>query len=119
MITAEQERKCKLLCADVEKSGLTAEAKESLIEGLQSSKDACNGLSQEDKIQANAVNLFWTNSILARLYLRIFDEGKRAPSWKDVCIRCQWAIVVLGLGVFALLALRPELAGLVEALAGK
>ena len=118
MITKEHERKCRLLCEDIEKSNLDATAKEGLIEGLESSKEALNGLTDQERIQATAANLFWTNSILARLYLKIFAD-RSAANWKDVAIECKWAIVALGLGLFALLAFHPELGQLIQRLAGK
>jgi len=92
-------------------SHLAPGEKDDLIEIVCDARDGTNGLSDAEKLQANAQNIF----ALVFLYVRA-ATAKPAPTdtWKDVIIKCRREITVIGLGAFALLAFRPQIAAVVE-----
>ena len=92
-------------------SHLDVGEQDDLIEMVCSARDGTNGLSPEEKLQANAENL-------ANLVFMFVRQNVRKPSpttsWKDVIIKCRRELVILGLGVITLLVLRPQVADVVE-----
>ena len=83
--------------------------------------EACegtNGLSSEEKLQANSVNI----ANLCYLFIRDKLEDRPAGFWPALfrlIERCKWQITIIVLGAFALLAYRPQIAQLVEHLTQK
>jgi hypothetical protein len=83
--------------------------------------EACegtNGLTPEEKLQANSVNL----ANLCYLFIRDKLEGRPAGFWPALfrlIERCKWQITIIVLGAFALLAYRPQIAQLIEHLTQK
>lgn len=116
-VSPDHARITKLLTADIEAAPLSADEKANLIQGLEASLEATNGLTAEEKLQGTCVNVFWLSANLARLYLA---TAKAPPpeTWKSVLIKCQFAVVLLALFVCVLLGFRPEVAGLLQSLAG-
>ena len=97
--------------AAIRDSHLDPGEKDDLIEIVCDARDGTNGLTPEDKLQANADNIF----ALVFLFVRA-ATAKPTPtaSWKDVIIQCRRELAVLGLGVITLLVLRPQIADVVE-----
>ena len=95
----------------VRDSHLDLGEQDDLIEMACSARDGTNGLNHEDKLQACAENI-------ANLVFMFIRQSVRKPpptdSWKDVIIKCRREITVIGLGAFALLAFRPQIAAVVE-----
>ena len=92
-------------------SHLDVGEQDDLIEMACSARDGTNGLDPEQKLQANAENI-------ANLVFLFIRQSVRKPAptdtWKDVIIKCRREITVIGLGAFALLAFRPQIAAVVE-----
>lgn len=92
-------------------SHLDVGEQDDLIEMACSARDGTNGLNPEEKLQANAENI-------ANLVFLFIRQSVRKPlptdTWKDVIIKCRREITVIGLGAFALLAFRPQIAAVVE-----
>lgn len=89
--------------------------KETITENIDACLEACNGLTVEEKIQANSENNFITALLLSKLYIRMFTE-EDVKSWKEVAISCKWQIVCIVFGICGLLAFRPELSSLIQSL---
>lgn len=81
-----------------------------LIEIVCDARDGTNGLDADEKLQANANNIF----ALVFLFVRAASAAPSAPSWKSVVIQCRREITVVALGVITLLVLRPQIAGVLE-----
>lgn len=98
----------------IEQSSLRSAVRDDLVEAIELSRDATNGLDKEQKLQAVAENMF----LLARLFALTVVEGAkpRVDSWKDVIIACKWQLVLATSIVSALLAYRPQLGALLERL---
>lgn len=116
-ISPDHERLCRMLCESIEQSALSPDEKTNLCGGLQFSLENTNGKTDTEKVQGTAVGVFLLFANLARLYLA---TAKAPPpdTWKRVIRDCQFAIVLLVLIVAVLLGFRPELAGLLQSLAG-
>lgn len=86
------------------------------IEILKEAEAGTNGLSLEDKVQANAVNI----ANLCFLFTKhIVESCKYRRTWKDIVVECKWPIVIC-VGIIAtLLAFHPELAGILESFHNK
>lgn len=95
----------------VRDSHLDVGEQDDLIEMACGARDGTNGLNPEAKLQACAENI-------ANLVFLFIRQAVRKPpptdSWKDVIIKCRREITVIGLGAFALLAFRPQIAAVVE-----
>lgn len=117
MITPKIEETEKLMVDRIEKSDLDVDDKTQLIEQLKCSKEACNGMTQEQKIQALAENGFATSVILSKIMMMIKEQ--KPMTWKEVIVRCidSWKFVIIcGMGTF-LLMFHPEIAQVLSSLA--
>ena len=116
-ITAKIEETEKLMVDRIEKSDLDIDDKTQLIEQLKSSKEACNGLTQEEKIQSLAENGFAVSVILSKIMLML--KEKTPMTWKEVVVKVldSWKTVVITGFLTTLFALRPEIAQVLAALA--
>lgn len=86
------------------------------IEILKEAEAGTNGLSLEDKVQANAVNI----ANLCFLFVKhIVESCKYRRTWKDIIVECKWAIVICVGIVSMLLAFHPELATILNNIATK
>ncbi len=86
--------------------------KDDYIELLTEAADGTNGLTLEEKVQANANNTF----NLCYLMIRDKLEGGGGRSGLYMLIfRCRWQIVILAGFITLLLAFRPQLAAIIEA----
>ena len=81
-----------------------------LIEIVCDARDGTNGLSPDEKLQSNANNIF----ALVFLFVRAASAAPTTTSWKQVIIACRRELTVVALGALALLALRPQIATVVE-----
>lgn len=117
MISPKTEETAKLMVERIEKSNLDVDDKSQLIEQLQSSKEACNGYTQEEKIQALSENGFAVSVILAKIMMMLKQD--RAATWKDVAVKAlnSWhLVIVIGMLTF-LLMFHPEIAQVLASLA--
>ena len=110
MISPNIEETEKLMIDKIEKSNLDVDDKTQLIQQLKSSKEACNGYTQEQKIQALSENGFAVSVILAKIMMMLNTD--KASNWKDVAIKAlrSWhLVIVIGMITF-LLFFHPEIA---------
>lgn len=117
MISPKIEETSKLMIDRIEKSELDIEDKTQLIEQLKCSKEACNGYSQEEKIQALSENGFTMSVILAKIMMMLKTD--RASNWKDVAVKAldSWKLVIV-IGMFTfLLMFHPEIAQVIVSIA--
>ncbi len=92
---------------------LSLSDKDDYIEILSEAAEGTNGLTVEEKTQANSVNIF----NLCYLFMRDKLEGRVFGFWPSLfklIERCKWQITIIILGAFALLAYRPQIAQMVE-----
>lgn len=80
-------------------------AREVLIEA----RNGTNGLTLEQKVAHNAETLFNLTYLVVRMMLQ---QAERVSSWKDVVVNCSWQITIVLIGLFILIAIHPELGGL-------
>ena len=109
-ISAINQHRNELAKQFIDGSQLNADTKADLDEMLDSSLRTTNGLKPEEKLDAISDNLYQ----LTRLTCIHIAETPKTASWKDVIIKCRREITVIGLGAFALLAFRPQIAAVVE-----
>lgn len=117
MISPNIEETEKLMIDKIEKSNLDVDDKTQLIQQLKSSKEACNGYTQEQKIQALSENGFAVSVILAKIMMMLKQE--KTTSWKDVVVKAinSWKVVIMvGMMTF-LLYFHPEIAQVIASLA--
>lgn len=117
MISPKIEETEKLMIDKIEKSNLDVDDKTQLIEQLKCSKEACNGYTQEEKIQALSENGFTMSVILAKIMIMLKTD--RALTWKDVIVKAlnSWKVVII-VGILAsLIAFRPEIAQILASFA--
>ena len=121
MKTPRLEEEAKLTIKELEDGRLPSEQKGNLITNINVAKEACNGLTQEEKLQAVAENQFWFSCLLARLYNKLEQGSGR--TWKDTIVECvqvifnSWKIVVIVGFLATLFALRPEVAQVISSFA--
>lgn len=117
MISPKTEETAKLMVERIEKSNLDVDDKTQLIEQLQSSKEACNGYTQEEKIQALSENGFAVSVILAKIMMMLKQD--KAATWKDVVIKAinSWKVVIMVGMLTVLLMFHPEIAQLLTSIA--
>lgn len=84
------------------------------IEIMNEACEGTNGLTVEEKTQANSVNL----ANLCYLFLRDKIEGASGfwPALFRLIYLCRWQITILGLGAFVLFGYRPEIVDALKAL---
>lgn len=80
-------------------------AREVLIEA----RNGTNGLTIEQKVAHNAETLFNLAYLFVRMMLK---QSITTSNWKDVIVRCSWQITIVLIGLFILIAIHPELGGL-------
>lgn len=117
MISPNIEETEKLMIDKIEKSNLDVDDKTQLIQQLKSSKEACNGYTQEQKIQALSENGFAVSVILAKIMMML--KADRTTTWKDVAIKAlrSWhLVIVIGMITF-LLFFHPEIASVIASFA--
>lgn len=93
---------------------LTLSERDDMIEIMSEAREGTNGLTVEEKTQANSVNL----ANLTYLFIRHLLEGcETGRAGLYGLIRdCRWQIVILGGFLTLLLAFRPQLAAIIEKL---
>lgn len=91
--------------------------RDDLIEIMAEARDGTNGLTVEDKTQANSVNL----ANLCYLYIRdrLEGEGGGRSGLYRLIRDCRWQITIIALGAFVLFGYRPEIVGALKALFGR
>ena len=81
-------------------SHLPAGEQDDLIEMVCDARDGTNGLSHDEKLQANADNIA---SLVFMFVRQAVARPERPATWKDVVIKCRREIgVIVCLGLFAL-----------------
>ena len=131
-IPADIERKRDLMVEQIRKSDLDPAVKEETIQNLTSTAAATNGYTQEEKMQAIAINQFDMARSDARIHMtmaagfKCIEERIAAlaptgvwPSLFRLIERCRWQLTIISLGAFVLLGYRPEIAGLLRGLLGR
>lgn len=90
--------------------------RDDFIEFISEAAEGTNGLTIEEKTQANAQNLF----NLCYLFIRDkVQNGGAAGFWPSLfrlIYLCRWQITIIAIGAFILLGYRPQLAQLIEQL---
>ncbi len=79
------------------------------IELLTEAAEGTNGLTVEEKVQANSVNTFNLCYLMLRGRL---DAARAAGFWPalfGLIERCRWQITIISLGAFILLGYRPQI----------
>lgn len=111
------EERAKLTIAKIEKSELDLEDKTQLIEQINSSKELCNGVPQEKKVQGLSEGQFETSIILSKIMMML--KEKTPMTWKEVVVKVldSWKTVVIAGFLTALFAFRPEIAEVLKAFA--
>ena len=94
----------------IRRSRLSAGDQDDLIEIVCDARDSTNDLSDAEKLQSNANNIF----ALVFLFVRAATARQDVESWKQVVIECRREIALIALGVITLLVLRPQIADVVE-----
>lgn len=92
--------------------------KDDFIEILSEAAEGTNGLSVEDKTQANSVNIF----NLCYMMIRDRLEGRAVGFWPALfrlIYLVRWQITIIALGAFVLFGYRPEIVEALRALAGR
>ncbi len=90
---------------------LSLNERDDLIEIIAQAAEGTNGLTAEEKTQANSENIF----NLCYLFIRdkLEGGGSRAGLYRLIYM-CRHQITILGLGALGLLAFRPQVAALLE-----
>lgn len=87
------------------------------IELLTEAAEGTNGLTVEEKVQANAVNTF----NLCYLMLRGRLDGAAAAGFWPALFRllylCRWQVTIIALGAFVLFGFRPQIVEALERMA--
>ena len=97
---------------------LSLNERDDYIEILAEAAEGTNGLTVEEKTQANSVNIF----NLCYLFLRDKLEGGSGGKWQALfrlIERCRWQIVIIAIGAFVLFGYRPEIVDGIRALFGR
>lgn len=117
MISPKIEEQEKLMIDRIEKSELDVDDKTQLIEQLKCSKEACNGMNPEQKIQALSENGFAVSVILSKIMMMI--KERKPMTWKEVIVKVidSWKfVIIVGMATF-LLYFHPEIANLLTSFA--
>lgn len=97
----------------IRESSLPMSEVDDLISILVEARDGTNGLSLEEKVQANAHNI----ANLCSLFVRhSVDAAKYRRSWRDVIVECKWPLVICVITLSILIAYRPSVVQTIEAL---
>lgn len=124
-IPADIERKRDFMVEQIRESILDPAVKEETIQNLTSTAAATNGYTQEEKMQAIAINQFDMARSDARIHMTMAAGFKRIEerlaefkpmSRLDVIVRCRWQIVILAAIIAGMFILKPELAAYLELL---
>ncbi len=91
--------------------------KDDFIEIMSEAAEGTNGLTVEEKTQANSVNLF----NLCYLFMR--DKLNAATGFWPALFRliylCRWQITIISLGAFVLFGYHPEIVDGLRAIIGR
>jgi hypothetical protein len=104
-------RKHDIAAKAVADSNLSASLKEDLTDALESTLEATNGLTPEEKLQSSTENQFTMTRLFA---ITLVNFSSRTASWRDVAIAYKWPLVIMFGFLCIALIFRPELAALVE-----
>lgn len=112
------ENRTKALISEINDSSIPLALKDNLREILLEAKEGTNGLDVEAKTQNNACAIANCTYLLIRHILEneLERTQERAPNWKAVVKDCAWQITIVLIGLFALIAIHPELGGLLTQL---
>ena len=118
-VTPQNETRARLHIREVSESNLDSETKSDLVEMIDGSKVATNGLTPEEKLQAVADNQFRMICALARSIVSAARPVAR--TWKDVIVECKsylFPSVCIALAIVAAaFILKPELAQIAASVA--
>ena len=111
-----QNRLDQLVAAIKDAKALTLNERDDCIEILNEAAAGTNGLTVEEKTQANSVNIF----NLCYLFIRDKLEGGGYgggfwPALFRLLERCRWQVTIIAGFVSAVLAFRPQFAAIIEA----
>lgn len=106
------ENRTSALISEINNSNLPLALKDNLREILLEAKDGTNGLDLERKTQSNACAIANCTYLLIRHILESETE-KSCSSWKQVVQACSWQITIILIGLFVLIAIHPELGGII------
>lgn len=109
------ENRTAALIGEINASALPLALKDNLREILLEAREGTNGLDLERKTQSNACAIANCTYLLIRHILESETERKCA-SWKEVVARCSWQLTIVLVALFALIAIHPELGGIIAQL---
>ena len=119
-ILESNQHKHDFVVSEVSNSDLSAALKEDIVEVLGNTLASTNGMTQDQKIQASTQNQFDMMRLFA---LQLVSQGRHVTTWKDVIVKCRVPLfisaTILGTSAIVALILQPQLAAMVEHLAGK
>lgn len=101
------------LIDEVNKSDMSPGDKDLCREICIEARDGTNGLDVEAKTQANSCNIANLTYLLVRYML---TRSANCTTWKDVVVRCSWQITIIVVALFVLIAIHPELGGVLAQL---
>ena len=102
-----------------ENRALSLNERDDYIEILAEAAAGTNGLTVEEKTQANSVNIFNLCYLVIRDKLEGAAYGGFWPSLFRLIERCSWQIVIIVLGAFVLFGYRPQIAESLNNLLGR
>ena len=113
-----QNRADEIVAACKTTKNLSLSDRDDYIEIMTEACEGTNGLSPEQKLQANSVNL----ANLCYLFLRDKLEGRSAGFWPALfrlIYLCRWQITIISLGAFVLFGYHPEIVDGLRAIIGR
>lgn len=109
------ENRTTALIGEINDSRLPLALKDNLREILLEAREGTNGLDIEAKTQSNACAIANCTYLLIRHILESETE-RNSATWKDVVQKCSWQLTIVLVALIALIAIHPELGGLITQL---
>lgn len=116
-ITQKMKERADAIKQMVSSSSVDPTMKEIINENVDSTLEACNGLTMEEKIQSNSENNFTMACLLSRMMVKL--EEQPVDTWKSVIVKTKTQLLFVIMFICGLLAFRPELSNLIVACINK
>lgn len=124
MITVEMEKQLEFVKEELEKGSLDNFLKRDIIENLEKTKKATNGISTEEKIkyiaESNLASISYSVlglNKLEQIEKKLNDNFEKIDesrfSWKAVIIETKWQIVIVSSFIATVIAFHPQIVDLV------
>lgn len=114
-VSPKTEAMARYTVQELDKSSMPDERKRALAGMVDAAREATNGLSPEDKLQAVSENQFYMVCTLVDISRDL--SLPRAATWKEVALAYKWPLVIMFAILCVALVFRPELSDLVRAVA--